>query len=424
VAVGTNVLVVGAGAREHALLWKLAASPRVGRLFCAPGNAGTAQLAENLPVHATDIDGILHEVARRHIDLTVVGPEAPLARGLADRLLAHGYAVFGPTSHGAQIESSKAWSKDLMAANGIPCAHSVTCATLAEALDAIYDAPLPMVIKADGLAGGKGVVICETRAEAEATARSMLTEGALGSAGHTILIEEFLSGLEVSLLALTDGETVIPLLPACDYKRVNDGDAGPNTGGMGAYAPPGAVDAALVERALREVLTPAVRGMARAGIEYRGVLYAGLMLTADGPKTLEFNCRFGDPETQVILPMLDGDLLALFEATARGELANFPALDWFSGACVGVVLASGGYPGPHTTGHPIHGLDQLPEGGVVFQAGTLQRNEAVVTAGGRVLTCVGRGVDLATARELAYATADAISFDGLHRRADIGLREL
>ena len=420
----TNVLVVGSGAREHALLWKLAASPRVGRLYCAPGNAGTAQLAENLPVHATDIDGILHEVARRRIDLTVVGPEAPLARGLADRLLAHGYTVFGPTSHGAQIESSKAWAKELMAANSIATAHSVPCVTLAAALDAIYDAPLPLVVKADGLASGKGVVICETRADAEATARAMLTEGALGGAGRTILVEEFLTGLEVSLLALTDGETVIPLLPACDYKQVNDGDSGPNTGGMGAYAPPRAVDSAFVERALREVLVPAVRGMARAGIAYRGVLYAGLMLTADGPKTLEFNCRFGDPETQVILPLLDTDLLALFESTARGELASFPALDWFSGACVGVVLASGGYPGPHTAGHPIHGLDTVPEGGLVFHAGTLQRNDAVVTAGGRVLTCVARGANMAAARELAYATADAITFDGLHRRGDIGLREI
>jgi phosphoribosylamine--glycine ligase len=422
--VGTNVLVVGSGAREHALLWKLAASPRVGRLFCAPGNAGTARLAENLPVRDTDIDGLLHEVARRRIDLTVVGPEAPLARGLADRLLAHGYTVFGPTSHGATLESSKAWAKELMAANGIPTAHSTKCSTLAAALDAIYDAPLPLVIKADGLAGGKGVVICATRAEAEATARAMLTGGALGSAGHTILVEEFLSGLEVSLLALTDGETVIPLLPACDYKQVNDGDSGPNTGGMGAYTPPRAANAALIEQALREVLVPAVRGMARQGIEYRGVLYAGLMLTEAGPRTLEFNCRFGDPETQVILPMLNADLLSLFEATARGELADAPALEWFTGACVGVVLASGGYPGPYTTGHPISGLDALPEGGLVFQAGTLQRNDAVVTAGGRVLTCVARGADMASARELAYATADAISFDGLHRRGDIALREV
>jgi len=420
------VLVVGSGAREHALIWKLAASNRIGQLFCTPGNAGTSLLSENLIAKATDFDALTREIEARGIDLVVVGPEDPLARGLADHLQARGHLVFGPTAAGARIESSKMWAKEIMVAKGVPVGHAVACNSLQAALDAVYDAPLPLVIKADGLAAGKGVVICETRAEAEATVRAFMSgaDNALGDAADAILVEEFLEGMEVSFLAITDGTTVLPLTPACDYKRAYDNDLGPNTGGMGAYTPSAAVDRDLVHRMIDEIIVPTVAGMSERGIIYHGVLYAGMMLTTSGPKVLEFNCRFGDPETQVILPMLDADLVGLCEATARGELAAFPALDWFPGACVGVVLASGGYPGDYTTGHPITGLDAVPDNGIVFHAGTTRRGDDVVTAGGRVLTCVARGETIGDARDLAYATARAISFDGVQYRTDIALREL
>ena len=417
----TNVLVVGGGAREHALVWKLAASSRIGQIYCAPGNAGTSALAENLPL--TDFDALAREIEARGIDMTVVGPEAPLADGLADLLTTRGHLVFGPTAEAARIESSKAWAKEIMAAAGVPTGNATACDSLQTALDAVYDTPLPVVIKADGLAAGKGVVISETRDEAEAAVRDMLETRSLGDAASTVLIEEFLTGREVSFLALTDGDSVLPLLPACDYKKIGDGETGPNTGGMGAYTPPKAVDDAMQRHFLDAVIIPTVREMAARGIQYRGVLYAGMILTPDGPKVLEFNCRFGDPETQVILPMLDADLVALCEATARGELASLPPIDWFPGACVGVVLSSGGYPGAYTSGHPIDGLDAIPDGGIVFHAGTTRRGTETVTAGGRVLTCVGRGETMAAARALAYATADVIRFDGVYRRGDIALRE-
>lgn len=419
-----NVLVIGSGAREHALAWKLAASSRIGRIYCAPGNAGTQVLGENLPLMATDVDGVLHEVSRRSIDLTVVGPEEPLARGLADHMRAHQYPVIGPDKAAARIESSKAWAKEIMTAGKVPTARAHICTTLDAVMAAAADVGLPAVVKADGLAAGKGVSICETEADVARVARALLVERAFGAAGATVVVEEYLTGMEVSLLAITDGETVVPLLPACDYKRLGDGDTGPNTGGMGAYTPPRAVDGAMVERILHESIVPTIGAMRAAGARYQGVIYAGMILTDDGPKVLEFNCRFGDPEAQVILPMLNADLLELFVAVARGRLASFPALDWFSGACVGVVLASAGYPGSYATGHPIRGLDRTPDDGIVFHAGTRWRAHDIVTAGGRVLTAVGRGADMAAARALAYATADAIDFEGKYLRTDIALREL
>jgi phosphoribosylamine--glycine ligase len=419
----TDVLVVGGGGREHALAWKLAQSASIGRLYCAPGNAGTAALGMNLPVDDGDLDGIVAVVEERDIGLTVIGPEAPLAAGLADRLRERGRLVFGPDSDAAQIESSKAWAKEIMEEWGVPTGRAVVVSTLDQALAAIDSSPLPVVVKANGLTAGKGVYVCQSRNEAREAARLLMAEEIFGRSGETVLVEEFLTGMEVSLLAVADGATVIPLLPACDYKTIGEGDTGPNTGGMGAYAPPGAVDERLVGAIVDTIIRPTLEGIrARAGA-YRGVLYAGLILTSDGPKVLEFNCRFGDPEAQVVLPMLQADLLELCLATARGELAALPPLAWHEGACVAVVLASGGYPGAYSTGYPIHGLDALPAGGLIFHAGTALRDGEIVTAGGRVLAAAGRGSTIAEARRLAYATADAISFEGAYRREDIGLRE-
>jgi phosphoribosylamine--glycine ligase len=423
-AVGVNVLVVGSGGREHALVSKLNQSPLLGRLVCAPGNAGTASIVENIPVQPNDQAGILQIVDELGVDLVVVGPEAPLAAGLADTLWAAECRVFGPGREAARIESSKAWAKALMLEAGVPTGRALVFHDLPSALGAVTEMGSPVVIKADGLAAGKGVLVCQTAEEAEAAVRSLLGERSLGEAGASVLIEEFLSGQEVSLLVVTDGETYRPLMPACDYKRVNEGDAGPNTGGMGAYAPPAAADAAFLRTVSAAIIEPTLAALRRRGLDYRGVLYAGLILTADGPKVIEFNCRFGDPETQVVLPMLESDLLELCLATAEGRLSEAPPLQWRSGAAVGVVLASGGYPGDYQTGYPIHGLDQLPNGGLVFHAGTGLQDDRVVTAGGRVLTAVGLGPSMAAARDLAYATAEAIHFEGRHFRRDIALREV
>jgi len=419
-----NVLVVGSGAREHALIWKLAQSERADRLYAAPGNAGTRDLAENLAVSVSDIAGLVNAAKTHAIDLVVVGPEAPLADGLADALRAEGLSVFGPSAAGAQIESSKAWAKELMVAEGVPTARAVACDSLSAALTELEEIPGPVVIKADGLAAGKGVIVCVDRDDAVAAVHAMLADHSLGDAGARVLIEERLTGPEVSLLAMTDGTTIVPLIPACDYKRVFDGDDGPNTGGMGAYAPTSLVPHETVDELVETIIAPVVRGMAKRGIEYRGVLYAGLMLTADGPKVIEFNCRFGDPETQVILPLLDADFTELCLATAEGRLAELAPPRWHAGACVGVVLTAGGYPGAYASGRPISGLDALPDGGVVFHAGTACRDAETVTAGGRVLTAVARGADMATARERAYAVAAAINFEDAFYRTDIAGREI
>ena len=420
----TNVLVVGSGGREHALAWKLSESDGIGALYCAPGNAGTAAIATNLPVSDSDLDGIELAVEEHGIDLTIIGPEAPLAAGLADRLRARGHLVFGPNQVAAQIESSKRWAKEIMEEWGVPTGRARIVTSAAEAQAEVEAAALPIVVKANGLTTGKGVYVCPERGEARRAVRALMEEEIFGAAGATVLIEEYLTGMEVSLLAVTDGETVVPLIPACDYKTIGEGDTGPNTGGMGAYAPPSAVGPELVDQIERDIIRPTLDGIrARAG-EYRGVLYAGLILTESGPKVLEFNCRFGDPETQVVLPLLESNFLELCLATARGELASLAPLRWREGGAVAVVLASAGYPGPYETGKPIHGLDALPEGGLVFHAGTALRDGQVVTAGGRVLAAVGRGPDLAAARDLAYRTADAISFEGAYRRGDIAAREL
>ncbi|CAN5692226.1 phosphoribosylamine--glycine ligase [soil metagenome] len=420
----TNVLVVGSGGREHTLVWKLSHSPGIGELYCAPGNAGTAGLAVNLEIPDGDTDSLLEAAQALAIDLVVIGPEAPLAAGLADRLRAEGFLVFGPDKAAARIESSKSWAKEIMEEWGVPTGAARVVTDIDEAREAIEQARLPVVVKADGLTTGKGVYVCDDREGARQAVSALMEDGIFGDAGTTVLIEEFLSGIEVSILAVTDGETIIPLLPACDYKRIGEGDSGPNTGGMGAYCPPGAVDEDLVQQVVREIIRPTLDGIrARAG-SYRGVLYAGLILTESGPKVLEFNCRFGDPETQVVLPMLESDFLQLCLATARNELADLPQLGWADGGCVAVVLASEGYPGSYDTGKEIRGLDAIPEGGLVFHAGTALDGERIVTAGGRVMAAVGRGQSIAAARELAYAAADAIEFDGVYRRNDIAIREL
>ena len=415
-----RILVVGGGAREHALLWKLAQSEQVTALWCAPGNAGTAELAESVPVQATGLDGIVAAAERLRVDLVVIGPEAPLAAGLGDHLAAAGVRVVGPTRAASRIESSKAWAKEVMAGAGVPTARAAVVTALRTGLAALSDFDLPVVVKADGLAAGKGVVVAATRDEARAVLTAFLEDDALGPAGRTVLIEECLVGREVSVHALTDGATVRLLPPACDHKRVFDGDRGPNTGGMGVYASAPELDAASLDAIRTGILEPTIRALAERGTPLRGVLYAGLMLTADGPKTLEFNARFGDPETQAILPLLDADLAALLAAVADGTLAAAPPLPAPTQAAVAVVLAAGGYPGPYPTGTPIAGLDRVPDDVLVFHAGTRRDDDGrVVTAGGRVLTVVGRGPNLPAARERAYAGAEAISFQGMHSRRDI-----
>jgi phosphoribosylamine---glycine ligase len=420
-----RILVVGGGAREHALVWKLAQSSQVGAIFVAPGNAGTARIATNLPVAATDFDGLIEAARANDIDLTVVGPEDPLAAGLADAFIAQDLAIFGPVAAAARIESSKAWAKDVMHSAGVPTANSQRFSDLQSALDAINDAELPLVVKADGLAAGKGVVIAQTRHDAEQAVRSMLTEHAFGNAGNEILIEEFLLGREVSVLALTDGETIYPLIPACDYKRALDGDLGLNTGGMGAYAPVPQVDHALLARIQHEILAPTIAELKARGIVYRGVLYAGLVLTDAGPKVIEFNCRFGDPETEVVLPLLASDLAELLDACAHGRLGAVAEPQWEGGTCVSVVLASGGYPHSYRSGYEIHGLDSLPLEVTAFHAGTkCDAAGHVVTGGGRVLTLSARGETFAEARARAYDAIEQVTFDDRQFRTDIALREI
>ena len=421
---GLNILVVGGGGREAAIVWKLAQSPRVAALFCAPGNAGTSAWAETLSIPATDLDGLVQAAKDHRADFVVVGPEDPLAAGLADRLRAAGIAVAGHSAAATRIESSKSWAKDLMREASIPTAASVTVRDLDAGRRALAAFGAPVVIKADGLAAGKGVVVARTTDEAETALRAMLEEHAFGGAGATVVIEECLSGQELSVLALTDGATIVPLQPACDYKRAFAGDEGPNTGGMGAYTPAGIVDDALLATIQRTILEPAMRAMNAHGCPLQGVLYAGLMLTTDGPKVIEFNARFGDPETQVVLPVLQSDLAALLHAVATGTLADVPP-PVSAGAAVGVILAAPGYPAGYEQGQPISGLDDLPDDVLVFQAGTSRDTQGrVVTNGGRVLTVVGRGETLAAARDRAYAGIDRITFPGAWYRPDIAAREI
>jgi phosphoribosylamine--glycine ligase len=403
-------------------VWKLAQSPLVNELFAAPGNAGMEEAATCLPVRAEDVDGLLTIVAEQAIDFTVVGPEAPLVAGLADALAERGYPAFGPTAAGARIEGSKVWAKDLCLRHGIPTGRAEAFDDVTRAVMFLDAFEPPYVVKADGLAAGKGVVVAASRQEAVQAIEASLVDRTFGAAGDRVLIEEYLEGQEVSALALAAGEAVVPLVLAQDFKRVGDGDAGPNPGGMGAYSPVPIVDEATEQRIRREVLEPTVRALREEGVEYRGALYAGLMLTEEGPKVLEFNCRFGDPETQAIIPRLRSDLAEAALGTAEGRLAEAD-LEWTPDACVTVVLASGGYPGAYKTGSPISGLESATklDGVTVFHAGTARRDGRVVTAGGRVLAVSAVGHDLAAARERAYEACALIDFDGKHHRTDIAM---
>ena len=415
-----KVLVVGGGGREHALVRSLARNPTVDRLYATPGNAGIAREAECVPIAADDVAGIVELAGRERIDLTVVGPEAPLVAGLADALEGSGHRVFGPSRDAARIEGSKAWTKELCERYAIPAARSRAFAELAPAVGYLDELDAPYVIKADGLAAGKGVVIAEDRATATAALAACLVDRAFGQAGATALVEEHLTGPEVSAFALTDGREVLPLAMAQDFKRVGDGDAGPNTGGMGAYSPVPFVDDDAAARIQDEVLVRAVRAMESEGVHYRGVLFAGLMLTEEGPKLLEFNCRFGDPETEVILPRLRSDLGELLLSCVEGNLPGSGA-GWSTEACVTVVLASGGYPGPYETGFEVRGLEEAEEVPAVsvFHSGTAERGGRVVTAGGRVLAVSGLGTTFAEARARTYDACSLISFEGMHYRTDI-----
>ena len=418
-----RVLVIGGGAREHALAWKLARSPVVEELFLAPGNAGTGLMAENVDIKPADLEGLARFAEGRGIALTVVGPEAPLAAGIVDLFQSRSLPVFGPSGDAARIESSKVFAKELMQRYSIPTARSRTFTSAAGAREYIQSQPAPVVIKADGLAAGKGAIVAGSTAEALEAIGDIMERRVFGAAGDRVLVEECLSGREVSLLALTDGTHVVPLLPACDYKRVGDGDRGPNTGGMGSYSPPGFFDSAMIARVRDTVLQPAVRALAQEGSPYSGVLYAGLMMTDEGPKVVEFNARFGDPETQVILPLLEGDLAQMMLAVAEGRLGE-AEVAWRDGACVGVVMASGGYPGSYKTGLPISGLDGLDDDIIVFHAGTRASGGVVYSDGGRVLTVVATGDTMAQAVERVYANLPRIHFEGCHYRSDIAAREL
>ncbi|MFZ5467631.1 MAG: phosphoribosylamine--glycine ligase [Pseudomonadota bacterium] len=422
-----KILVIGSGGREHALAWKLAQSPRVAKVYVAPGNAGTAREAkcENVGIQATDVPALFAFARDRAIDLTVVGPEAPLAAGVVDTFRDGGLRIFGPTREAAQLESSKAFAKDFLARHRIPTAEYRVFTELNPALDYIHDRGAPIVIKADGLAAGKGVVVAMTQAEAIDAVRDMLG-GQFGQAGARVVIEEFLDGEEASFICMVDGQNILPMATSQDHKRRDDGDKGPNTGGMGAYSPAPVVTPEIEARIMREVMEPTVRGMALDGLPYTGFLYAGIMIDQSGaPKVLEFNCRFGDPETQPIMMRLQSDLVGLLEAGIDGRLDQVGAA-WDPRVALGVVMAAGGYPGEIRTADVIEGLDApQPEHAKVFHAGTrLDEAGRVVTSGGRVLCVTALGETVHEAQQRAYAAVDTIRFEGGFYRRDIGWRAI
>ncbi len=418
-----KVLVLGSGGREHALAWKLHRETGVRDLLCAPGNPGTATCARNIALDILSPAAVTECARQERVDLVVVGPEQPLAAGVSDALRAADIAVFGPSQAAARLETSKAFSKAFMERHGVPTARARICTTVEAAEAAVAEFGAPVVVKADGLAAGKGVTVAATVAEALAAVDAAMRQASFGTAGSIVVVEECLVGPEVSFFALCDGQRGMPFGSAQDHKRALDGDQGPNTGGMGALAPSPLVDEALVALVMRTVVDPVLKGMRTEGAPFAGVLYCGLMLTADGPKVIEFNVRFGDPEAQVVLPLLPVELAPLLLAAAVGRLPDTP-LPIPGDAAVGVVLASGGYPGAMTTGYPISGISEAEQraGVVVFHAGTTADDGTVVSAGGRVLTVVGRGATVAAAITSAYAAVERISFTDMHFRTDIAAR--
>jgi phosphoribosylamine--glycine ligase len=418
-----KVLVIGSGGREHALVWKLRQSPRVSRVYCTPGNGGIAEEAECLPADVKNVDSLVAAATQVRPDLTIIGPELPLSLGVVDEFTRRGLRVFGPSKAAAQLESSKSFAKEFLQRHHIPTAHFAICDSIDEVLEALPLFHAPVVVKADGLAAGKGVVICKTKEEATAAAAEMFSGRQLGDAGRRVVVEEYLTGDELSFLVLSDGERVAPLVAAQDHKRIGDGDSGPNTGGMGAYSTPTIVDSQMTQWLLQHVARPVIAGMKAEGAEYRGILYCGLMMTARGPMVLEFNCRFGDPETQPILMRLESDLVEALEASIDGRVSEGD-FRWSQDASLCVVMSSGGYPGTFEAGKKILGLEDAGkvEGVKVFHAGTTSHDGACFTAGGRVLGVTARAADLKTAVDRAYSAVSKVRFEGAYYRTDIAAK--
>ncbi len=422
-----NVLIIGGGGREHALAWKAAQSAGVDTVYVAPGNAGTAMEPglENVAIDVMDFTGLADFAANNEVGLTIVGPEAPLVEGIVDYFAERSLRCFGPSRGAAQLEGSKAFTKDFLARHDIPTGDYANFTDLDAALAYLREKGAPIVVKADGLAAGKGVIVAETLEQAEAAVTDMLSGNAFGEAGCRVVIEEFLEGEEASFIVMVDGANVLPMATSQDHKRIGEGDTGPNTGGMGAYSPAPVVDENVFKRIMDRVITPTVRGMAAEGNDYTGFLYAGLMISPEGdPRVIEYNCRFGDPETQPIMVRLQSDLVALCDTALDGKLDTAEA-DWDPRCAIGVVLAAGGYPGSYAKGTVIHGLDAGQDEGIkVFHAGTARDGDAVVTSGGRVLCVTALGDDIAAAQQACYRAADKIDWDGMTLRRDIGWRAI
>jgi phosphoribosylamine--glycine ligase len=418
-----KVLVIGSGGREHALVWKLRQSPRVTKVYCAPGNGGIGREAECFPTDVKSLDSLVSIANRTKPDLTIVGPELPLTLGVVDEFTTRGWPIFGPTRAAARLESSKSFAKSFLQRYHIPTAHYAICNSMDDVIDALPHFSPPVVVKADGLAAGKGVVIAKSKEEAASTATEMLSGRMLGEAGSRVILEECLEGDELSFLVFSDGERVAPLVAAQDHKRVGDGDTGPNTGGMGAYSTANIIDDQMRDWLVNHIARPVVAGMKDEGSEFKGVLYCGLMMTARGPMVLEFNCRFGDPETQPILMRLESDLIEAIEASIEGRVSDGD-FRWSPDASVCVVMSSGGYPGTYDTGKKIVGLEEAAkmEGVMIFHAGTTERDGAFYTSGGRVLGVTARAPDLSTAVQRAYQAVSSIGFEGAHYRKDIAAR--